>query len=98
MKQMLYDAPGVYDALYDSFSDDIPFYTDLARTTPGPVCELACGTGRVSVPLALAGVEVHGFDVSDAMLAAAEARPRARRAPRTGALCPRRYALTSTER
>jgi SAM-dependent methyltransferase len=78
---MLYDVPGVYDALYDEFTEDIPFYTDLARDNPGPVCELACGTGRVSVPLALSGAEVHGFDVSEQMRTAAEARAREHKVP-----------------
>src|SRR5439155_12852209 len=35
----------------------------------GPVLELAIGTGRVSLPLAERGVEVHGIDASEAMLA-----------------------------
>lgn len=39
--------------------------------TGGPVLELACGTGRLSVPLALDGHEVVGLDVSAAMLRAA---------------------------
>jgi SAM-dependent methyltransferase len=35
----------------------------------GPVLELGIGTGRVAVPLAQRGVDVHGIDASEAMVA-----------------------------
>jgi SAM-dependent methyltransferase len=73
---MLYTRPDIYDALYNRFQDDIPFYLALADETAGPVCELACGTGRVTVPLAQGGHEVMAIDSSSAMLAAAEQRAR----------------------
>src|SRR5713226_6852113 len=68
--------------MYDSFArfydldtvevvDDLPFWTSLARRTGGPVLEIGCGTGRVLVPLAQAGFDVVGIDVSPAMLAIA---------------------------
>jgi ubiquinone/menaquinone biosynthesis C-methylase UbiE len=50
---------------------DIEFYTALAReaaATGKPVLELGCGTGRVSIPIAEAGVSVVGLDRSPAML------------------------------
>jgi SAM-dependent methyltransferase len=64
-----YDAYSVYyDLLYGNSQDDVPFYLAMARETGGPVCELACGTGRVLLPIARAGFEVTGIDVSQAML------------------------------
>ncbi len=36
---------------------------------PGPVLELGIGTGRVTVPLAQRGLEVHGIEASEAMVA-----------------------------
>src|SRR5512133_1688402 len=48
--------------------DDVPFYLDWAARTGGSVLELACGTGRVTIPLAEAGHEVWGIDLSAAML------------------------------
>src|SRR5690606_2228494 len=36
--------------------------------------ELGCGTGRLSVALARAAIEVHGVDLSEAMLATLEAK------------------------
>jgi SAM-dependent methyltransferase len=47
---------------------DVEFYLQLAAETGGPILELACGTGRVTIPLARAGYEVYGFDLSREML------------------------------
>lgn len=47
---------------------DVNFYLELARTQGGPVLELAAGTGRVLIPLAEAGLEVTGIDISQPML------------------------------
>lgn len=51
----------VYDAFAPVYSDwsadmteDVPFYVELARETDGPLVELAVGTGRVAIPVALA--------------------------------------------
>ncbi|WP_156415575.1 class I SAM-dependent DNA methyltransferase [Terrabacter sp. Soil811] len=41
----------------------------------GPALELAIGTGRVALPLAERGVEVHGIDVSEAMVAQLRRKP-----------------------
>ncbi len=59
-----------YDADYELIDrqDDIAYYVELARTSGGPVLELGCGTGRVLLPTARAGLEVHGVDNSAAML------------------------------
>lgn len=66
----LYEAPCLYDAVVPPGPCE-NFYTELARRTGGPVLELACGTGRLSVPLAEDGHPVVGLDNSAAMLAAA---------------------------
>jgi ubiquinone/menaquinone biosynthesis C-methylase UbiE len=58
----------VYDAFYADYDQDIPFYVTEAQRAGSPVLELACGTGRVTVPVALAGIEVVGLDSSPAML------------------------------
>lgn len=47
---------------------DIAFYRRMAETWGGPVLEMGCGTGRVLLPLARAGISVHGMDSSAAML------------------------------
>jgi len=46
-----------YDYHAHRSGDDIPFYVDLARAAGGRVLELGCGTGRVLLPVARAGVD-----------------------------------------
>ena len=60
-----------YDLLYESFDSDIPFYVEESINSGGPVLELGCGTGRVSIPIAQAGIAVTGLDLSESMLAIA---------------------------
>jgi ubiquinone/menaquinone biosynthesis C-methylase UbiE len=65
----IYDAwADVYDSVYSYVRDDIPFYVDEALAAGGPVLELGCGTGRVTIPIAAAGVDITGVDSSPAML------------------------------
>lgn len=61
-----------YDQAYAAKKDlvDLPFYLDLARQTGGPVLELACGTGRVLLPIARQGIAIHGVGNSAPMLSA----------------------------
>jgi SAM-dependent methyltransferase len=64
-----------YDAFYSSADPQlervVAFYERLAREVGGPVLELACGTGRIAIPLAKARLHVTGVDLSEAMLAIA---------------------------
>ena len=48
---------------------DVAFYVELACGAGGPVLELGCGTGRVLIPTARAGVEIVGLDGAGPMLA-----------------------------
>jgi ubiquinone/menaquinone biosynthesis C-methylase UbiE len=50
---------------------DVPFWRRVAAGAKGPVLELGCGTGRVTRPLARAGIDVVGIDRSAPMLARA---------------------------
>ncbi len=61
----------VYDMQYGGADHDIAFYVDLARAAQPPVLELACGTGRVTLRIAQAGVPVVGVASSAGMLARA---------------------------
>jgi SAM-dependent methyltransferase len=70
----LYDSIAeIYDPWSASVVEDIAFYVDEARRQGGPVVELACGSGRVAVPIAEAGVPVIGVDLSAGMLAVGQA-------------------------
>jgi 2-polyprenyl-3-methyl-5-hydroxy-6-metoxy-1,4-benzoquinol methylase len=46
----------------------IAFYVDLAKTIGGPVLEIACGSGLVTIPIAAQGLEVTGVDLARPML------------------------------
>ena len=59
-----------YDEMFGD-ADDLPFWLEQAGQHGGPILELACGTGRVAIPLAEAGFEVSGIDLSPVMLATA---------------------------
>ena len=48
---------------------DVPFWRRLTADAAGAVLELGCGTGRISVPLTRAGVDLVGIDRSAPMLA-----------------------------
>ena len=60
----------IYDYQVESTAD-VSFWLSLARESGGPGLELACGTGRVLLALARAGLEVTGLDLSPYMLAVA---------------------------
>ena len=70
---MLYDHPEIYDALFRP-EDHVAHYAALAERYAGPVLELACGTGQITMPLARDGRQVVGLDASRAMLDAAKQR------------------------
>jgi SAM-dependent methyltransferase len=58
----------IYDAVYAD-RDDAAFWQAMAAAGGGgPVLELGCGTGRVLLPLARAGFEITGLDLSAPML------------------------------
>jgi SAM-dependent methyltransferase len=61
----------LYDPWSASVVEDVEFYVEEAVASGGPVVELACGTGRISVPVAKAGVRVIGVDASAGMLGVA---------------------------
>ena len=63
-----YDAPELYDELFESLDFDRRFWLEVGRAAGGPVLDLGCGTGRVLIPLLEAGVDADGVDLSRAML------------------------------
>jgi SAM-dependent methyltransferase len=69
----LYQVPALYEALLGALGEDAAFYLSLAAREGGPVLDLGCGTGRLSLALAAAGHSVTGVDASPAMLAEARA-------------------------
>jgi SAM-dependent methyltransferase len=64
----------LYDWEHDRYLADVDVHLAFARRFGGPVLELACGTGRLLAPLALAGLTCTGVDSSEAMLERARQR------------------------
>src|SRR5262245_33242798 len=61
--------------------ETVDVLAELAGT--GPALELAIGTGRVALPLATRGLEVHGIDASERMVAKLREKPGGDRIPIT---------------
>ena len=60
----------IYDDEWDGVFDSGASVALLQKlAADGPALELAIGTGRIAHPLKVAGVEVHGIDISEAMVA-----------------------------
>lgn len=57
-----------FEALMRGRLNDIPFFLNKAREYGDPVLELACGTGRVTIPTAKEGFSITGLDILDSML------------------------------
>jgi SAM-dependent methyltransferase len=69
----LYDVPKLYDLAFGPGPCEA-FYREEARSAAGPVLELACGTGRLTIPIARDGHPIVGLDASPAMLEAARSK------------------------
>ena len=66
------NGPGAADAAADFLAE---LAGRAARSGPGRALEFGIGTGRIALPLARRGVEVHGIDLSEAMVARLLAKP-----------------------
>ncbi|MBL8593285.1 MAG: class I SAM-dependent methyltransferase [Devosia sp.] len=71
--QSLYDDPELYDLVAPADAAMERFYVEAAGGPGRRVLELACGSGRFTVPLAASGALVIGGDLSQPMLARARA-------------------------
>ncbi|HZG68187.1 MAG TPA: class I SAM-dependent methyltransferase [Herpetosiphonaceae bacterium] len=58
----------------DSSTTGIAFYSALAKEAGSPVLEIACGTGRVTIPIAQLGFHVTGLDIVPGMIARARSK------------------------
>ncbi len=63
--------PETYDLECDDYTEDCPFLEQWARSTGGPLLDLACGTGRMALRLAAQGYQVTGVDIVPEMIARA---------------------------
>lgn len=74
MADELYDWPELYDLVSPPDPVMEHFYVEAAGGQGRRVLDLACGTGRLSLPLARSGAQVTGGDLSETMLAKARQR------------------------
>ena len=76
---------GIYESQFPTDLDhpqpDVPFWLDLAKRFGPRVLELACGTGRVTIPLYENGIKIDGVDFSESMLRIARERADSRLLP-----------------
>jgi 2-polyprenyl-3-methyl-5-hydroxy-6-metoxy-1,4-benzoquinol methylase len=85
----LYTDPELYDSLFPNAVDSASlqdegrrerllaserFYLEEAWKRGGRVLELACGSGRLTIPIAQSGVDIVGADLSASMLETARAK------------------------
>jgi ubiquinone/menaquinone biosynthesis C-methylase UbiE len=63
-----YADPAVYDDENNEFEPDGPFYRELIEQYGQPVLDIACGTGRLTIPLAQQGIAITGLDIVPPML------------------------------
>lgn len=72
----LYSEPTIYDQMHtQGAGKDFNFYKSIAEKAGKKALEMACGTGRLTIPLAKAGINMTGIDISEKMLS--EARRKA---------------------
>jgi 2-polyprenyl-3-methyl-5-hydroxy-6-metoxy-1,4-benzoquinol methylase len=75
----IYDDAEFYDQEFAQRGHEIPFFLKQSRLAGGPVLEVACGTGRITLPIARNGVAITGVDVSRPMLELARRKAGAER-------------------
>ncbi len=64
----IYEDAEFYDIEFSTRDREIPFFRKQAQASGGPILEVACGTGRITLPIASDGIEVSGLDVSAPMI------------------------------
>ncbi|EMR07237.1 Cypemycin methyltransferase [Bhargavaea cecembensis DSE10] len=64
----IYNDPLQYDRQYGGYDADTRFILGHLPPPGSAVIDLACGTGRISIPVADAGYEVTGVDLHEGML------------------------------
>jgi len=74
----IYSVPELYDAFHGDKSDDIPLILSQAKSAGWEVLELACGTGRLAIPLCEAGFQYTGLDLSESYIKLASQKLKSR--------------------
>jgi len=64
----IYQNTELYDLEFKDRDHEIPFFKKWAKSSHGPVLEVACGTGRITEPLAREGIDIIGSDLCETMI------------------------------
>lgn len=67
----------IYDLMNEDLVADTNFFVEEAIRIGGPILEVACGTGRIAIPIAKKGIEIVGLDISEGMLQEAKRKAQA---------------------
>ncbi|WP_100333610.1 class I SAM-dependent methyltransferase [Bacillus alkalisoli] len=67
-----YENPEKYDEMYGNYHEDLLYMMEYANGMEQRVIELACGTGRLTIPMAKSGINMVGIDLHDGMLSRAK--------------------------
>jgi SAM-dependent methyltransferase len=96
----VFDDGDAYDLMVGGLDYGLDFYLPLAREAKGPVLDIACGAGRILLPLLQEGVDIEGVDLFEPMLNRLRAKaaelglsPRLYRADMSEFAVPRKFAL-----
>ncbi|MBK3493530.1 class I SAM-dependent methyltransferase [Viridibacillus sp. YIM B01967] len=63
-----YTDPKKYDEQYSHYQQDLKLILEYAAHMNEPIIDLACGTGRLTIPMAKLGFEMYGVDIHNGML------------------------------
>ncbi|WP_214484915.1 class I SAM-dependent methyltransferase [Bacillus sp. SM2101] len=63
-----YIDPEFYDLQYENYLKDLPLLIEWANKKGGDIVDLACGTGRATIPIAKLGYNITGVDINEGML------------------------------
>lgn len=74
----IYANAKLYDILFGDYETDegLAFYEELIGQFGEPVLELACGSGRITIPLVRKGIDIAGIDCSKDMVKLAKTKAR----------------------
>ncbi len=75
----IYQNAMYYDLQNNDIVEDIPFFLKQIEKFGDPVLELACGTGRITIPIAEKGIEISGLDITEDMLSYAKLKAEAKK-------------------
>ncbi len=73
-----YADPEMYDHLYEGYQKDLNVILEWAKPDL-PIIELACGTGRLTIPMAKRGFQMIGVDLHEGMLERAKQKAKEQR-------------------